>query len=152
MVYLGKPYHFKLFKGFLPQILLGPFLNTLSQLMLGKVAIKTIALETIISVVTFLICWKISINPSANQTESTLSCCTLTSQGSISTQSTFTSPKSTRANFCCCRHNLSIFLSGKVIICEGQNFTSLKYLEIEEKSNTSSAWTFEIFLTLATIC
>ena len=24
---LGRPYHFKFFKGYLPQILLGPFLN-----------------------------------------------------------------------------------------------------------------------------
>ena len=29
---LGRPYHFKFFKGCLPQILLGPFLNTLSHL------------------------------------------------------------------------------------------------------------------------
>ena len=28
---LGRPYHFKFFKGCLPQILLGPFLNTLSH-------------------------------------------------------------------------------------------------------------------------
>ena len=28
----GRPYHFKFFKGCLPQILLGPFLNTLTQL------------------------------------------------------------------------------------------------------------------------
>ena len=32
MVYLSRPYHFKFFKGCLPQILLGPFLNTLSQI------------------------------------------------------------------------------------------------------------------------
>ena len=31
---LDRPYHFKLFKGGLPQILLGPFLNTLTHLML----------------------------------------------------------------------------------------------------------------------
>ena len=30
----GRPYHFKFFKGCLPQILLGPFLNTLSQMFL----------------------------------------------------------------------------------------------------------------------
>ena len=30
--HLGRPYHFKFFKGCLPQILLGPFLNTLSHL------------------------------------------------------------------------------------------------------------------------
>ena len=29
MVCLGRPYHFKFFKGCLPQILLGPFLSTL---------------------------------------------------------------------------------------------------------------------------
>ena len=29
---LGRPYHFKFFKGCLPQILLGPFLNTLTQI------------------------------------------------------------------------------------------------------------------------
>ena len=28
----GRPYHFKFFKGCLPQISLGPFLNTLSHL------------------------------------------------------------------------------------------------------------------------
>ena len=27
----SRPYHFKFFKGFLPQILLGPFLNTLAH-------------------------------------------------------------------------------------------------------------------------
>ena len=31
-VCLGRPYHFKFFKGCLPQILLGPFLNTLTQM------------------------------------------------------------------------------------------------------------------------
>ena len=30
---LGRPYHFTFFKGCLPQILLGPFLNTLSHMM-----------------------------------------------------------------------------------------------------------------------
>ena len=28
---LGRPYHFKIFKGCLPQILLGPFLNTMTH-------------------------------------------------------------------------------------------------------------------------
>ena len=28
---LGRPYHFKFFKGYLPQILLGPFFNTLTH-------------------------------------------------------------------------------------------------------------------------
>ena len=32
MVCLRRPYRFKFFKGFLPQVLLGPFLNTLSQI------------------------------------------------------------------------------------------------------------------------
>ena len=32
MVYLGRPHHFKSFKGCLPQILLGPFLNTLTHI------------------------------------------------------------------------------------------------------------------------
>ena len=31
MVCLGRPYHFKLFKGYLPYVLLGPFLNTLTH-------------------------------------------------------------------------------------------------------------------------
>ena len=31
MVSLSRPYHFKLFKGYLPQILLGLFLNLLSM-------------------------------------------------------------------------------------------------------------------------
>ena len=29
---LGRPYPFKFFKGYVPQILLGPFLNTLPQM------------------------------------------------------------------------------------------------------------------------
>ena len=33
MVCLSRPYHFKFFKGCLPQILLGPFLNTLNQIL-----------------------------------------------------------------------------------------------------------------------
>ena len=36
MVCSGRPYHFKLFKGCLPQILLGPFLNTLTHLNVKK--------------------------------------------------------------------------------------------------------------------
>ena len=31
-VFLNLPYHFKFFKGYLPQIWLGPFLNPLSQM------------------------------------------------------------------------------------------------------------------------
>ena len=34
IVCLSRPYHFKFFKGCLPQILLGPFLNTLTELSL----------------------------------------------------------------------------------------------------------------------
>ena len=34
MVCLGRPYNFKVFKGCLPQILLGPFFNTLTQMYL----------------------------------------------------------------------------------------------------------------------
>ena len=33
MVCLNGPYYFKFFKGYLPQILLGPFFNTLSYLL-----------------------------------------------------------------------------------------------------------------------
>ena len=36
MVCLGRPYHFKFFKDCLPQILLGPFLNILSQMLSSK--------------------------------------------------------------------------------------------------------------------
>ena len=32
MVCLGRPYHFKYFKGCFPEILLGPFLNTLTHM------------------------------------------------------------------------------------------------------------------------
>ena len=32
MVWLGRPYHFKIFKGCPPQNLLGPFLNTLPHI------------------------------------------------------------------------------------------------------------------------
>ena len=37
MVCLGRPYHFKIFKGCLPQILLGLFLNTLPHLISSMV-------------------------------------------------------------------------------------------------------------------
>ena len=36
MVCLGRPYHFKFFRDCLPQILLGPFLNILSQMLSSK--------------------------------------------------------------------------------------------------------------------
>ena len=39
---LSKPYHFKFFKGSLPQILLGPFLNTLAHI---KVPCQTSMME-----------------------------------------------------------------------------------------------------------
>ena len=35
MVRLSRPYHFKFFKGCLPQILLDPLLNTLSQMFIN---------------------------------------------------------------------------------------------------------------------
>ena len=34
----GRPYHVKFFKGYLPQILLSPFLNTLSQIFLVRMS------------------------------------------------------------------------------------------------------------------
>ena len=37
MVCLGRPYPFNFFKGCLPQILLGPFLNTLSHITLRAI-------------------------------------------------------------------------------------------------------------------
>ena len=36
MVCLGRSYHFKFFKGCLPQTLLGPFLNTLNQMIFER--------------------------------------------------------------------------------------------------------------------
>ena len=38
MVCLSRPYHFKFLKGCLPQISLGPFLNTLCNMILRKIA------------------------------------------------------------------------------------------------------------------
>ena len=40
MVCLNRPYHFKFFKGCLPQISLGPFLNTLSHLFLQQINVS----------------------------------------------------------------------------------------------------------------
>ena len=37
MACLSRPYHLKTFKGCLPQILLGPFLNTLTHVIIVKV-------------------------------------------------------------------------------------------------------------------
>ena len=34
MICQSRPYHFKFFKGCLPQMLLGPFLNTLTQMII----------------------------------------------------------------------------------------------------------------------
>ena len=36
MACLSRPHYFKFFKGCLPQILLGPFLNTFSHILLSK--------------------------------------------------------------------------------------------------------------------
>ena len=38
MIRIGRPYHFKYFKGRLPQILLGPLYNTLSQIIIVIIA------------------------------------------------------------------------------------------------------------------
>ena len=40
MVCLGRPYHFKFFKGSLPQILLRPFLNNLTHMMFQLIAFQ----------------------------------------------------------------------------------------------------------------
>ena len=53
MVYLSRPYHFKFFKGCLPQILLGPFLNTLSH-MIGSY-------HALVITSNIFICWFIAI-------------------------------------------------------------------------------------------
>ena len=45
MVCLGRPYHFHFFKGCLPQILLGPFLNTLSQILVDIPSTRSNALK-----------------------------------------------------------------------------------------------------------
>ena len=36
MICLGRPYYFKFFKVYLPQIWLGPFLNTLTHLLFSE--------------------------------------------------------------------------------------------------------------------
>ena len=46
MVCLNTPYHFKSFKDFLPQIVLSPFLNTLSHMYLNG--------KSIVSLITFI--------------------------------------------------------------------------------------------------
>ena len=43
MVCFGRPYHFKFFKGCLPEILLGPFLNDLTQLYYIKGSFRDIS-------------------------------------------------------------------------------------------------------------
>ena len=40
MVCLSRPYHFKSFKGSLPQILLGPFLNILTQIRISMSGVQ----------------------------------------------------------------------------------------------------------------
>ena len=39
MACLSRPYHFKFFKGCLPQILLGPLFNTLSHILILKLSV-----------------------------------------------------------------------------------------------------------------
>ena len=54
---LGRPHPFKLFKGCVPQILLGPFLNTLSYIsaicntngIIAKLSLKLISLRLIMT-------------------------------------------------------------------------------------------------------
>ena len=48
MVCLSRPYHFKFFKGCLRQILLGPFLNTLTHLFLNFIILMAFLLQTYI--------------------------------------------------------------------------------------------------------
>ena len=36
MACLGRPHHYKFFKGCIPQVLLGPFLNTLTHLLVFR--------------------------------------------------------------------------------------------------------------------
>ena len=43
MICLDRPYHFKFFKGCYPQILLGPFLNTVTKIFYNAVCNKTMA-------------------------------------------------------------------------------------------------------------
>ena len=42
---LGRPYHFNFFKGCLPQILLGLFLNTVTHILMKNMLIMFTALE-----------------------------------------------------------------------------------------------------------
>ena len=63
MVCLSKQYSFKFFKGCLPQILLDPLLNTLSQLSLGvkgKAFLRYNRFKLILSVIT-QVCLNISL-------------------------------------------------------------------------------------------
>ena len=57
MVYLNRPYHFKFFKDCLPQILLGPFLNTLFQIFFPQFVLKNYS-----KVVTRLVFKKLMLN------------------------------------------------------------------------------------------
>ena len=45
MVCLGRPYYFNFFIGCLPQILLGSFLNTLTQMTLMKMMKVTLGID-----------------------------------------------------------------------------------------------------------
>ena len=53
MVCLDRPYHFRFFKGCYPQILLGPFLNTLTHLKLLWIDMKKFTLVAIKLILTF---------------------------------------------------------------------------------------------------
>ena len=44
MVCLGRPYHYKFFKDCFPEILLGPFLNTLTHLKLNNIFVVSLIL------------------------------------------------------------------------------------------------------------
>ena len=46
-VCFNRPYHFKFFKGCLPQFILGPFLNTLSQININISYCKKIDIEVL---------------------------------------------------------------------------------------------------------
>ena len=53
MVCFSRPYHFKFFKGCLPQILRGPFLNTLSQI-IHKHIFTVVTMQVFIAAALFL--------------------------------------------------------------------------------------------------
>ena len=45
MVYLNRPFHFKFFKGCLPQIFLGPFYNTLFQIWFSAESVNSLKIQ-----------------------------------------------------------------------------------------------------------